>query len=350
MAESYPTRAPFDDEDADIIFRSADGVDFRLHKVIVSKLSPILRDMLAAPPPPDVEGVPILDVTEDARTLEHVFRLCYPVEHPDITTVDDLQAVLQVACKYDMAAVAANVRRIAKRILPREPLRVYALAYMLEIEDAARDAALLLRDEPYFYMPISPPPEFTLLPAVAVYAVHVYLRKCMDAALRVLDDTDWILNDDHTRGMMPLPTTTPNAGPGGEQDAPPSWPWVWMVPTTINGSDAHAPWCTVGPTLLRVLPSGAMYPTRQWWCNYMWSLRNALHMRPSGQTVRGHLATCADILHQAASCAACMPGVYADLTLFNTLLAAKIDQAVAQVQLDLPFGKAQNAPGETGRT
>ncbi|TFK84568.1 hypothetical protein K466DRAFT_468520, partial [Polyporus arcularius HHB13444] len=286
------------DEDADIIFRSSDGVDFRLHKVIVSKLSPILRDMLAAPPPPDVEGVPILDVTEDARTLEHVFRLCYPVEHPDITTVDDLQGVLQVACKYDMAAVAANVRRIAKRILPREPLRVYALAYMLEIEDAARDAALLLRDEPYFYMPISPPPEFALLPAVAVYAVHVYRRKCIDAALRVLDDTDWILNDDHTRGMMPLPTTTPNTGPGGEQGAPPSWPWVWM-----------------------------------WWCNYMWTLRNALHMQPSGQTIRGHLATCADILHQAASCAACMPGVYADLTLFNTLLAAKIDQAVAQVSV-----------------
>ncbi len=182
-------------------------------------------------------------------------------------------------------------------------------------------------------MPISPPPEFALLPAVAVYAVHVYRRKCIDAALRVLDDTDWILNDDHTRGMMLLPTTTPNAGPGGEQDAPPSWPWVWMVPTTINGADAHAPWCTVGPTLLRVLPSGAMYPTRQWWCNYMWSLRSALHMRPSGQTVRGHLATCADILHQAASCAACMPGVYADLTLFNTLLAAKIDQAVAQVSI-----------------
>ena len=54
MAESCPSRAPFDDENADIIFRSSDGVDFRVYKVIVSKLSPMLRDMLAVPPPPDV--------------------------------------------------------------------------------------------------------------------------------------------------------------------------------------------------------------------------------------------------------------------------------------------------------
>ncbi|KAI0690283.1 hypothetical protein C8T65DRAFT_817378 [Cerioporus squamosus] len=340
MTDSYPTRPPFDDEDADIIFRSSDGVDFRLYKVIVSKLSPILRDMLAAPPPPDVESIPIVDVTEDARTLEHVFRLCCPVEHPDITTVDDLQAVLEVARKYDMAAVAANVQRIIRRVLPREPLRIYALAYMLQIEDAAREAAVLLRDDPFFHMPNSPPPEFALLPAVAVYAVHAYRKKCLDAALRVLDDTNWILNDNHERAMTPFPTTAPNTN--GEQDIPLSW--VWMV---INYPEAHVAWCTVGPIQLRVLPSGATYATRQWWCNYMRSLRNALYLRPSGQTVRGHLAECDDVLRHAASCPGCMPRAFGDLTLFNTLLAAKIDEAVAKVEIDLPFGEARSADSES---
>ncbi|RPD57552.1 hypothetical protein L227DRAFT_472462, partial [Lentinus tigrinus ALCF2SS1-6] len=182
----------FDDEDADIIFRSSDGVDFRLYKVIVSKLSPMLRDMLAVPPPPDVEGPPIVDVTEDARTLEHVFRLCCPVKHPDITTVEEVYAVLQAARKYDMSAVTANMRSPIKQLLPREPLRIYAIAYIFGMEDVARDAAVLLRDDPRFHIPTSPPPEFALLPAAALYAVHIYRKKCVDAVLRVFDDTDWV--------------------------------------------------------------------------------------------------------------------------------------------------------------
>ena len=325
MAESYPSRAPFDDEDADIIFRSSDGVDFRVYKVIVSKLSPMLRDMLAVPPPPDVEGPPIVDVTEDARTLEHIFRLCCPVEHPDISTVEDFFAVLQAARKYEMTAVTANMRLIIKRFLPREPLRIYAIAYMFRMEDVAREAAALLRDDPTFHIPDSPPQELAILPAAAVYAVHMYRKKCVDAVYRVLNDTDWILNEDHG-GALPRPTASPN----GADPSPPTWVWI-ILPT--DDARVHAPWCTAGDVHLRVLPSGGMYCTRRWWCDYMRALRYELYQRPSGRTIRGYLTEFVHALRDAAMCVGCSPRAHADVAYFNSLLAVKVDEALAEVRI-----------------
>ena len=39
MANTSP-RSPFDDLDADIIFRSSDEVDFRLYRVVIAKATP----------------------------------------------------------------------------------------------------------------------------------------------------------------------------------------------------------------------------------------------------------------------------------------------------------------------
>ena len=102
-----PPRAPFDDKDADIIFRSSDHVDFHLYKVVVAAASPVLRDMITLPT--ETTAPQVVELTETARTLEHVFRFCGPVAFPDITTVDDIRAVLEAARKYDMAVVVANL-------------------------------------------------------------------------------------------------------------------------------------------------------------------------------------------------------------------------------------------------
>ncbi|KAI0690288.1 hypothetical protein C8T65DRAFT_700046 [Cerioporus squamosus] len=202
-ATSSP-RDPFDDDDADIVFRSSDNVDFRLYKVIVAKASPVMRGMLTLPSDPSADAAtpPVVRLTETARTLEHVFRLCSPVEHPVITTVEDVHAVLEAARKYEMAAVTANLRWIIKQILPKEPLRMYAIAYMLELEDVAREAAELLLEEPSFHIPSTPPPEFQILPSLAIYAVHMYRQKCVEAALRVLEDHHWVLNGECGHRVM----------------------------------------------------------------------------------------------------------------------------------------------------
>ena len=214
-------RSLFDDADADIIIRSSDDVDFRVYKVILAKASPVFRTMLSLPQsspsspktaPHSTSELPVVQLTEDAKTLENVFRLCYPVEHPDITSVDDIHPVLEAARKYEIACVATNLRWDIARILPKEPLRMYAVAYMQQLEDVAREAAKLLLDIPQFHVPPSPPLEFRDLPCLAIYAVHVYRQKCLDAVMKVLEDRTWIAHGPHDR-----------VRPGQKTD------WIWFT-------------------------------------------------------------------------------------------------------------------------
>ena len=320
--------APLDDKDADIIFRSSDNVDFHLYKVVVAKASPVMRDMITLPT--DTTTPQVVELTETARTLEHVFRLCGPFEYPDIATVDDVHAVLEAARKYDMAVVVANLRWTIRAILPKETLRLYALAYMYELEDVAREAAVLLLDQPTFHVPSIPPPEFDVLPSLAIYAVHTYHQKCVEAALRVLDDHVWILNGDHERAR--LATSRRNA----------LGVWCWI--TRHHKESGHGAACLQSVMQfewwhMASVEDYIVYRAQQWWVTYVDSIKAALRSRPTGRTVLGHLGdtSSSESLNQAMSCPSCMPKAYADLSLYNTLLAAKVDAAISGVSavLDL---------------
>ena len=188
--KNFPaTCPPFDDEDADIIFRSSDDVDFRFYKVVLTKISPVFCTMLSTSIVPSGPGEPhVITLKENARTLEDLFRLCYPVEHPNVTSVYEVKSILAAAQKYEIASAIANLRWVITRILPEDPLRFYAIAYTLKMEDVAKKAAQLLLDDPQFHVPRLPPPEFDDLPCVAIYLVHTYRQKCVEAALHVLTD------------------------------------------------------------------------------------------------------------------------------------------------------------------
>lgn len=343
-AAGASVRAPFDDADADIIFRSSDGVDFRLYKVIVAKASQTFRGMLTLPTDPTAaradEKPQVVELTENARTLEHLFRLCCPVEHPTITSVDDVHAVLEAARKYEMDAVTANLRWVVKRMLPNEPLRVYAIAYMLGTEDVCREAAELLLDEPQFHVPARPPVEFNAFPSLAIYAVHIYRQKCVAAALGALRNRHWVLNGDHVRAAKRA--TALNRNPNDLFSS--SWIWVRCYhnsnSSSIRESEYDWPSPAVTQTSCPVTPEGALeydgssYPPAKWWWTYVQSLEGILSQRPSGRAVCKHLSApeSCEALQEAASCSTCMPQAYADLTLFNDLLATKIDAAIAKVR------------------
>ncbi|KAH9022443.1 hypothetical protein EDB84DRAFT_495727 [Lactarius hengduanensis] len=53
---------PFAPTDANIIIRSSDKVNFRVHKSLLAMSSPFFRDLLSLPQPPDgelVDGLPV---------------------------------------------------------------------------------------------------------------------------------------------------------------------------------------------------------------------------------------------------------------------------------------------------
>ena len=68
--------------DANIIIRSSDLVDFRVHKSVLVMASPFFRDLLSLPQPSDsesVDGLPVVELPEDSELLNSLISLFYPV-------------------------------------------------------------------------------------------------------------------------------------------------------------------------------------------------------------------------------------------------------------------------------
>ena len=132
-------------DDADVVIRAAQTLDFRVHKCILSLASPVFKDMFTIPQPPtdNSQALPHVDVTESAETWEMILRTVYPMPTPVITTLDDLQPLLLAAKKYEMQFVIdSHEDRFRDRgFIQQDPLRLYAIACACGFEDWAKYVA-----------------------------------------------------------------------------------------------------------------------------------------------------------------------------------------------------------------
>ena len=112
MSAELNVRAPFDYADADVVFRSSDGVHFRLHKTILKTASPVFEEMFTLPDDPTSSGDPqVVEMVEDAATLDAVFRLSYPVARPLLSSVDELVNTLRAVEKFQMEQLLPDLER-----------------------------------------------------------------------------------------------------------------------------------------------------------------------------------------------------------------------------------------------
>jgi hypothetical protein len=73
---------PFDVPEANLILRSSDVVDFRVHKPVLSMASPFFKDLLSLPQPPEsesVDGLPVVQLPEGSELLNCLVSMLYPV-------------------------------------------------------------------------------------------------------------------------------------------------------------------------------------------------------------------------------------------------------------------------------
>ncbi|OBZ74921.1 hypothetical protein A0H81_05180 [Grifola frondosa] len=144
-----PASSPFDRADADIIIRSSDGVDFRVHKTTLAMSSPLFDGMFNVPQPATLadedthpeSGLPLLRFTEDHQTLDSLLRLCYPLVIPVLEDLGDVSAVLEAAKKYHIDCAIARMGERLLAFVPKEPLRVYAIACCVGLKAEAEFAA-----------------------------------------------------------------------------------------------------------------------------------------------------------------------------------------------------------------
>lgn len=140
--------APFNSSTADIVFRTPDKVDFRLHKLVLSLSSPFFNDMFSLTQPPalsstDQETIP---VTEDSKTFDLLLRFCYPVSDPQFSQLAVVVSVLEAAIKYQIQFVVDHLRAAMTRFVESDALDVYAASCHLQLEQEARMAAVHLKN------------------------------------------------------------------------------------------------------------------------------------------------------------------------------------------------------------
>ena len=85
QAKINPTNSEpetFDISDANLIIRSSDLVNFRVHKSVLALVSPFFRDLLSLPQPSDseiVDGLPVVQLTESSELVNSLISMLYPV-------------------------------------------------------------------------------------------------------------------------------------------------------------------------------------------------------------------------------------------------------------------------------
>ncbi|KAG8728027.1 hypothetical protein FRC12_022091 [Ceratobasidium sp. 428] len=120
----------------DFTFRSQDGIDFRIHSVVLRYASSVFDELLSSG-----SGEPIVALTEDAQTIRVMLEFVYFSRKPPIMKDhSSLETALEVARKYELDAMTASLRSLfwlenSPMHMRNDPIGSYELACMFGFED-----------------------------------------------------------------------------------------------------------------------------------------------------------------------------------------------------------------------
>ncbi|KAF8491521.1 hypothetical protein F5888DRAFT_1054043 [Russula emetica] len=159
QAQINPTISPlelFRVPDANLVIRSSDLVDFRVHKSVLAMASPIFGDTLSLPQPSDseiVDGLPMIRISEDSELLNCLVSILYPVPTVIPNSYEKVLYLLAACQKYDMASVQSFIRAEVNRgefpsPTGAEAFAAYAIASGKKLIPEMQYAARLTLDHP----------------------------------------------------------------------------------------------------------------------------------------------------------------------------------------------------------
>ena len=142
--------------DASIIVRSSDRANFRVHKSVLAMSSSFFKDLLSLPQPPDdelVDGLPVIQLPEDAGLLNSLISLLYPIPSVIPDSYEKVFASLAACQKYEMESVQSSIRAAIKlgkipAPIKAEGFSAYAIASSMRLVPEMEDAARLTLGQP----------------------------------------------------------------------------------------------------------------------------------------------------------------------------------------------------------
>ncbi|KAG8915419.1 hypothetical protein FRC01_003668 [Tulasnella sp. 417] len=148
-SEYGPT--PFDESSTgDVIFKSSDGIKFKLHRVILQIASSVWKDVFDMPQPADdgeTRDLPVIELSEPSTTLLHLFRLLYPIAKQQIVEFDLALELAEAYDKYDIdlsSLVPYLADLFSENSLQAKPVEAFGLAWRLRKGDAVSMASRYL--------------------------------------------------------------------------------------------------------------------------------------------------------------------------------------------------------------
>ncbi|TFK48561.1 hypothetical protein OE88DRAFT_1664459 [Heliocybe sulcata] len=305
MAVYRPAGTPFNHESADVILRSTDNVDFRVHKGILAIASPFFSDMFALgkgagePAKPvsseDSDGLEVIPMmAEDSEVLDKLLRFSYPVSPPALHTLDELKPVLTAALKYqfELAVECLRSTLVSSTFLSKEPLRVFAIARQHGLDKETSVVA------PYVLRQGLPGPfvdELKEIPASALHRLWELQRRCSSLTVSLATDFKWLST---TKGIDKR--------------------WVFFR-------------CSCSASDVTLSIDGQDMVPRAWWKAYMQRAEMALRNNQSATSVTSS-AILWPTLKAMANCTFCGSGQgMDDIRAFSEVFAREIDKTVLEI-------------------
>ncbi|KAJ6461895.1 hypothetical protein C8R47DRAFT_103744 [Mycena vitilis] len=189
LVPTYPfTNSPV----VDAILRSRDGADFYIVQAILSLVSPVFATMFRLPQPDTTPEIPVVDMDEDATTLDRVLRFIYPAAYPIFDSLDDLRHIIElVIAKYDMQCEVPKAQQCLERYCASDPLGVFTVACKYGWKDIALAAAKESLKRPIRTHNAEAPPALDGLTAIGYHNLLHYHYLCSQAAMKTTQDLTW---------------------------------------------------------------------------------------------------------------------------------------------------------------
>jgi hypothetical protein len=187
---------PFDHSSADMIIRSSDDVDFKVHKKFMMAISETINEfpfVSSSDPGDKRDGLDVIPfLGENAGTIERFLRFAYPTDPPArFDNVEQARSLLDLSTKYQADAIIKKASlMIAEPAFARmNPLGVYALGCNFHLENlrvAGAQATLVHKNAEVLFTPHARE-QLPYLSGLDIQHLLDYRDRCVKRILEALE-------------------------------------------------------------------------------------------------------------------------------------------------------------------
>ena len=206
--------------------------------------SPFFEDLLSLPQPPDgefVDGLPVIQLSEDAGLLDILVPLLYPMSPAIPSSYEKTFALLSACQKYDMVSLQSSIRAEIKRrgsptYVGAEAFRRYAIASRLKLFPEMESAARLTLGYPMTFESLGE--GLRSFSGQALCDLVRYRKRCRDNLVSCLNSFFNV----HSRCQIWAGCQEPSGDSewGIPQNIPTSWQYNFFTSKTVELRDGFA--------------------------------------------------------------------------------------------------------------